>query len=504
MLRFTPKSGVVPHQHRWPKSNLPSPSTVFSTGPPLRKLIVVIDHELLAGVDEGALDELNLLGGLLSHPFVEVYRFSDDGPPDDVPRQRHEHLGEAVPGWIVLGEPDVELGHCSAVCTEGDGDRVTHVALYGNGPDIAESDMESEAYSELEPSDAAARRRADATAVQAATEAQADVFITRRPYLHALTWELARGLVIASPEQALPLVSLYLRAQGQFIAYRGVDGRGTVTLNKGLFYWVGTRELLPAGWRWFTACVQHSAGGDDSMIFLGQSLFQRVQRALQARDAAHRALNQPQNNDTADDALGGLDLVLLGLMAAVDVTARVAHRTLSLGRRERAAAWQRDWVERVEAVAPGLAAVVATGTHGGETLTILNALRNSIHGSALDALAVGSATGRRQSTLVGLPHDEADRVVAAMDMLGGREAFGVTELLPDRIHADPGMLLDAVFARTLFVLNELMRLTPVEGLDRVSLAPEDQFPPTDGPFEEWMRHSVRWQLGLETAVAGTA
>jgi len=44
-------------------------------------------------------------------------------------------------------------------------------------------------------------------------------------------------------------------------------------------------------------------------------------------------------------------------------------------------------------------------------------------------------------------------------------AFGVRELLPDRIHADPGVLLDAIFARTLDLLNELMRLTPVERLE---------------------------------------
>jgi hypothetical protein len=469
---------------------------------PLPKLVVVIDHELLADAEEGTFDGLNLLGGLLSHPYVDLYRFRDEGPPEDAPRQSREVAGEFVPGWIVLGDRVAELGHVPVVWADREGTTVTHGALFGNGPEVAESDTRSPAYRELEPSDAAARRRADAIAVQAAGEAHADLFITRRPYLHALTWGLAGGVVIAEPEQALPLVSLYLRRQGVFVTYRSLDGTATETVNEGLFYWVGTRELLPAGWRWFTACVQHGAA-DDSIIYLGQSLFQRVQRALQSRDAVHGALNQPQNNDTADEALGNLDLILLGLMAAVDVTARIAHLALGLERSERGAAWQRDrWLERVETTAPDLAAVVASGTPGRQTLTILNALRNSIHGAALSALAVGSATGPREDTLVGLPHGDADAVVAAMDTLGGREAFGVREVLPERIHADPGVLLDALFAMTLDLLNELMRLTPVERLDGVSLSREHELPPPENPFDEHSRNSIRLQLGLEPPVRG--
>jgi hypothetical protein len=495
MLRFRPKTRTAPHQHRWPESSLSDPSTVFSVGAPLRKLVVVIDHDLLAHVDEATFDEVSLLGGLLSQPYVELYRFRDEGPPEDTPRMVREVLGEFVPGWVVLHEPVAELGHLPVVWADREGKTVNRGALVGNAADVAESDTETPAYRELDPVDAASRRRADAVAVQAASEAHADIFITRRPYLHALTWGLARGILIAEPKRALPLVSLYLRTQGVFIVYRSLDGTATETMNRGLFYFVGTRGLLPAGWRWFTACVQHGAA-DDSIIYLGQSLFQRVQRALQARDAAHGALNQPQNNDTADEALGNLDLVLLGLMAAVDVAARIAHRALGLEGSERGAAWQRSWLKRVEAVAPELAAVVADGTPGGHTLTILNALRNSIHGVALDALAVGSMTGQREDTLVGLPYGEADDVVAAMDGLGGREAFGVHELLPGRIHADPGVLLDALFAMTLELLNELMRLTPVEHLDGVSLSPEHEHPPTDSPFDERSGRSIRWQLGL--------
>jgi hypothetical protein len=105
--------------------------------------------------------------------------------------------------------------------------------------------------------------------------------------------------------------------------------------------------------------------------------------------------------------------------------------------------------------------------------------------------------GHREGTLVGLPRADADELGAAMDALGGRAAFGVRELLPERLHADPGVLLDAIFARTTVLLNELMRLTPVERLDDVALEPAHHEPPSDGPFDAWSRRTIRWQLGLQ-------
>ena len=132
-------------------------------------------------------------------------------------------------------------------------------------------------------------------------------------------------------EDALTVIGLYLRSQGSFVISRHPAGRGTHNMNRGLYYWVGTRELLPSAWRWFSACVQYSTRvGDNSLLLLGQSVLQRVQRALQVRDEVHVALNKPQDNDTADDALSSLDVALLLLMGAVDATARVVHAVLGI------------------------------------------------------------------------------------------------------------------------------------------------------------------------------
>jgi len=493
MLRFKVRESPPGATPVWPEFKPRSSATPFSPRPPLRQLVVAIDADVLAEADESALTPVTLLCGLLTHPYFRLLRYADDGPPPDAPRLSHERLGELVPDWIVLGEPQPD--HLPvAVATQTS---VRRGGIIGNGTEVAEADVENPAYADLQEDHARARRRADAIALQAAGVAHADLFVTRRPYLHELSWDLARGVLVATPEDALPLVGLYFRTQGEFVVYRSLDGGATDTFNRGLYYWVGTRELLPAGWRWFTACVQ-AASQDESIVYLAQSVLQRVQRALEARDEALRALNQEPNNDTAEQALASLDVILLELMGAVDATARIAHRALGLALSERAAAWHRSgrWRDALTAAAPELAAATQEGTRGDAVLQILSRLRNSVHGAALDAVGVSTRPRQREKTLVGLPHDDAQVVLQGMDAVGGPDAWSVEELIPDRFHVDPGVLIERVLVETLAVLNELMSLTPVENLAGTDLSDHQGSPPDDDVFAEHNRLSIRWQLGL--------
>src|SRR4051812_34020039 len=69
----------------------------------------------------------------------------------------------------------------------------------------------------------------------------------------------------------------------------------------------------------------------------------------------HIAINQPQNNDLQEQALSQLDVVLILLMSAVDVAARVAHRVLGLSSDEHSAGWQRKkWLKEVGTKMPAL------------------------------------------------------------------------------------------------------------------------------------------------------
>jgi hypothetical protein len=146
-------------------------------------------------------------------------------------------------------------------------------------------------------------------------------------------------------------------------------------MERGLSYWIGARELLPSAWRWFAAYVQHSTGsGYDSLLFLSQSVLQRIQHALQARDKVHIGLNKPQNDDTANEVLSSLDVVLF-LMGAVDATARVAYAVLGLTGQPFPAGWQRNaWISDVTSTAPTLGALFQTGMGELHTLFILRLL----------------------------------------------------------------------------------------------------------------------------------
>ncbi len=90
-------------------------------------------------------------------------------------------------------------------------------------------------------------------------------------------------------------------------------------------------------------------------------------------------------------------------------------------------------------------------------------------------------------------------LLAAVNALGGEAIWGIEQLIPGRMHADPGVLIEQLLPRVLQMLNEIMDATPVERLSGVSISPKALRPPTkDFPdtFSEINRQSIRWQLGL--------
>jgi len=445
LLRFTQPRWESGRRRTSPTVEPKPPTTPFSERPPLPELVVVVDNEILDSIDERKWEPRTLLGGLLAHEYVQLYRYSDEGPPDDAVREQHPLLGETIPGWLVAGpfEPTIG-GRPVAMARPG---VASPRGILGNAVEVAAEDVESPAYAALDPDEAHARRVADAIAVQAADVAHADLFITERDYLHAVTWPLVGDVLVARPEEA----------------------------------------LLPAGWRWFSACVQQGVANDhedEQVIFLAQSLLRRFQRALMARDEALRALNKPQDNDTAEEALGNVDLVALALMAAVDVSAGVAHRVLGFPEKdEKKAKWQDKTFRSAVAVeAPEVAALFKGETANRLRLNALGLLRNSIHGEALDALRVSEAGRTPDRFLIGLPHRDADRLVQSLDKLGGRDAWGIEQLWEGRMHADPGLLIDQLIVQTAELLNDVMASTPVERLANVDEATLQTGPPDDDLF----------------------
>lgn len=487
------------HEEQWPEvSEHRREQHLYAGRRPFRKMRVMVDFALLeAAPEREAPTDRQLLTELLEHELVSTFRYADDGPPPGIAPEPDG----TFKGWAVVEGPRRERGW--TVIFSSAPDSCERAGAMGNAPDVAESDVGAPVYAEMSPQDAGRRRRLDALAAQVAAQALgADLYVTERPYLHAATWDLARGVAVCRPEEALAVLGLYFRAQGVFPVGRNYH------FNRGLFFWVGMRELLREAWKWFNACVQHSSNThDDGLMVLGGSLLQRVDRALETRDQIHLALNQPQNNDTQDAALSNLDVMLVLLMAALDVAARVAHRVLQLPPSdEYRAAWQNQkkgkWIDQVRQGSPALAAVVDPLSRGEAVLTILRLLRNSVHGAGLQGVAYLSAP-RRLESLVALPDGDREKVRSAMLALGGLDGWGVRLVEGDRLHLDPGVLADRLMNEVVWLLNELMKQTPVERLPKVALNGTDCQPPTGPPgramwdeFAPWARKSIRWQLGL--------
>jgi hypothetical protein len=449
--------------------------------------------------NETASSRTFLLAGLLSHGLIRTYRYADDGPPPEVPRSTHDWAGEVAPGWILVKE-ESDPGISSHSVVRAIGDTVGRSSIVGQ--DVLRLVDHGLGASANNDPEAQAQRRKDAVAAMAAESIGADLYITDRDYLHEISWPLAKSVTFMRPDDALPLVSLYLRTQGEFLVWIGPSYSSR--FNRGLFYWVGTRELLPEGWRWFTACVQSDANAHNSpMTLLGQSALQRVDRSLELRDDVHRAMNQPQDNDVADDALRSFDSCLVFLLGALDATARVAHAALGLKSSVRNAGWHRkDFRKEVAHACPVLGTVLATGGAGRQTLDILVPLRNTVHSTGLVSIAFSTAINRRERTLIdltaGMEAKDRPTFEAAIKALGGDGAWGIDRSIPDRILADPGVVVDRIFEEVVVLLNAIMAATPVESLPNVALAPGDLRPPSrrDDTFSEQNRLSIRWQLGL--------
>jgi hypothetical protein len=453
-------------------------------------LTVVIDAELIEGLDENDLHSQEVfLGGLLSHDMVRLLRYADEGPPTDLPRTS-EYEADAVQGWVVVRgyQPDI---HMWSMVVD-DGNTVTGTGFGGDFPDAAERDPNESAYSGLDRPDASARRRADVIAAQAAAAAAADIFITIRPYLFSVGWEVAYGLLVATPAQALPLVSLYLRAQGEFIDWRSLDGTGTSTMNRGLFYQRSVISLVPRLFGALVALAAQARTGDDAdALRLTQAIFGRLQQTLVARDEMYWALNRPQNRDVAFEVLTAFDLALLTLMGAVDASARLAHHLLGLKSDQYRAGWHRDeWRRQVAERCPAIAAAIEAENRL-DALNVLRKLRNTIHAALIDPIAV-SRGQVHVATRIELPAADAVAILASINRLGGREEWSIESHATGRHHADPAELLDHLLARVTPMLNDL--------LAAMSSA---HFPaaPTEPAGDYWglagnPAQTYRWQIDL--------
>jgi hypothetical protein len=289
---------------------------------------------------------------------------------------------------------------------------------------------------------------------------------------------------VVSLAEALALLGLQLRLKGSFDL--GPDlGR----FDRGMFYWVLARELLPGAWRCCTACMASArTTGDDEFEDLALMPVERFDRALRARDRFHgHAKRWPTTRTAADEALFFFETALLYLSAAFDALARIVDRVYGLGRQQSSWRWA-DWRNRLRAQDAALADFMEPTASGGATLATIQLLRNTIHGPGMRVITQqGHFTA--PTHLVEVPDHVLAKLVPAVELLGGAERWGLTDLANGRSYLDCEPYLEAAFEEAARALDELLQRTAVERLPGV--AAPDGDPPRDGPFAPEFRARTR-------------
>jgi hypothetical protein len=229
---------------------------------------------------------------------------------------------------------------------------------------------------------------ADALAMLAANTVQADLYVTDRALPIALGRDDWSPVTLMSADDALPVVGLFLRRQRKFILARkpalGDPNQPTSEFARDqiFFYWEAAGLVLPDSWRWRAATESYArTTGNESLRLLNTALHHRLSQVLRSRDNLLAQTSVTQNMDTADDILNDLDTMLVWLMAAFDVVARVCHTVFGITGSHRTAGWQKEnWIPEVAVHNATLAGFFADGGPGDSVMTLFSKLRNNIHG----------------------------------------------------------------------------------------------------------------------------
>jgi hypothetical protein len=282
------------------------------------------------------------------------------------------------------------------------------------------------------------------------------------------------------------MVGLWLRAKGVYVIHASSGGMATV--DRHTFYTIAASDLLPGYWRWASGCA---CSRDAMLNGLAVSLSTRLISALKARD---RALTAPffMTEDAArDEARDCVDTVALYLMGALDAAARVANQVLGINADPSGVGWQRSrWTKKLSS--PGLKDAVAE--HSG-TINTLKALRNTIHHNAMHIGLISTAEPDDSDYYIVLPSDESEELQESLRHAGGWDAWGIREIRPGHLWADPFLLIDQMIVQVTKALNDLLQVTPIETL----LPPEANLltGPPEGQriWSEHSRRNIRRQLG---------
>ncbi|GAB2591518.1 hypothetical protein [Microlunatus antarcticus] len=445
---------------------------------------VVVDVDTVFTDD----DQARFLFALLAQDQVETFKYSDQGPPPEQPRRSVEPLRLSVtPGWLTFAparEPTWDDQGRVTYTTGGDS---WHASNVMGGGDFLEwgAFLATERLGDRAPD--GQQIRSDLTTLLAVSAAKAHLFVTNRPVL--LEPNLPRSAyscTAADVEDSLATISLWLRAKGVYIVL--AEGRGKALVERHTFYMIALRNLLHESWRWGHGCT---ASGDPVLHDLSISLHRRLVTALKARDRIRTAGFFMAQAASRDEVLECVDVIALNVMAAFDVVARAANRVLRVVPKDKNASWlYPNWSDNLPR--PGLGSIIDRHR---EVVLLISRLRNTIHEKAMHLGTIHQPQEGDADYYVVLPADQSEDLRASFETLGGLEAWGIRELGPERLWAEPFRLSEQMLRYGIYALDALLADIPIEHL-AVGTALETGPPVDDWVWSATARRNVAWQVAL--------
>lgn len=455
-----------------------------------KTLTIVLDVDTVDSAD-GDLEEYLL--GLLQLPEVQLLRYSDDGPPDGAVED--SKLGRFAKGWLVITPVDEPGYDLLATTTHShDGDSIHQSAVRGGDLVTVPLHFILQQYNDPESHRDQVRR--DLIMRMACGAAKATLLVTNRrtltePIPGLPNWKTE--ITAALPSEALPILGLWLRARGKYVVEAGRRIKGEV--DRGGFYDIAAGELLPSSWRWARSIRHFPEDRATHASDFVATLHSRVGSALKARDRQKMAPLSMSAADARDESVDCVIETAWNLMGAFDAAAQLIELINSTSTPAKDVKWQhKDWVTKQEATLPE---VLAVATQHRPIFNIVRALRNTVHGRLLHTVLVKGATGRGNDDqdYMSLPEEQTRALRAAFGALGGLERWGVRELVPGQLHADPGLLIDKMTLHATAAVSEILLKVPIEKLLDLTeeLATETPDEPLIGRRQ---RSNVLQQLGL--------
>lgn len=101
-----------------------------------------------------------------------------------------------------------------------------------------------------------------------------------------------------------------------------------------------------------------------------------------------------------------------------------------------------------------------------------------------------------EDSYLALPPEETELLRRVFEQSGGFDIWGIQELRPGHLQAEPDRLIDQMITQSAGALNAMMSATPPETLLGLA-APVETTPPDQGVFRERHQRNVELQLGLK-------